>query len=360
MTDFLEAKLQQRRSAGTFRSLQAQQGLIDLTSNDYFGLARDTESSPSSSTGSTGSRLLTGNHPFYERLEERLAKFHRAESCLIFNSGYDANLGLISALGTEEVTFLYDLEIHASMIDGLRLSRAKKMPFRHNDLESLERRLKSVSLPAFVLVESIYSISGTFAPLLEIASVCASYGAELIVDEAHATGVRGDKGEGRVCELNLSTQTFARVHTFSKALGAHGACVVGSQALKNYLLNFSRPLIYSTAMPLPSFYLIAARYEKMEKEAKMHQGRLRQLAEHLTQCLGQNRGEGPIFPFIFPGAANVRAKSQHLREAGFDVRAIVAPTAPRGKEALRLVLHSFNREEEITQIMEILQCAPLS
>ncbi len=354
LNEFLEERLEKRRVQGTCRSLRVQSGLTDLSSNDYFGFAKEPDLLQSPSTGSTGSRLLTGNHPFYEQLEERLSAFHKAESCLIFNSGYDANLGLISALGFDGVTFLYDLEIHASMVDGMRLSRAKSLPFRHNDLDSLERRLKNASLPVFVLVESIYSISGDFAPLAPIASLCASYGAGLIVDEAHATGVRGKRGEGRVCELSLESQVFARVHTFSKALGAHGACVLGNQTLKSYLLNFARPLIYSTAMPLPSFFLIAARYDKMEQEAQEHQARLKALAEYLAMRLGEQRGEGPIFPLYFPGAEQVREKSRRLQEAGIDIRPIVPPTAPRGKECLRLVLHSFNRKEDMDRMFEVL------
>jgi 8-amino-7-oxononanoate synthase len=350
--DFLQARLQKREDQGRIRSLRSTVGLVDLTSNDYFGFAQTCESFRE--TGSTGSRLLTGNHPFYEDLEERIAAFHKAESCLIYNSGYCANLGLLSALGTEGVTFLYDLEIHASMIDGMRLSRAKKWPFRHNDLHSLEGRLKKAIPPVFVLVESIYSISGDFAPLQEIAELCALHGAHLIVDEAHAAGVCGPNGEGLVAELGLTAPLFARVHTFSKVLGAHGGCVLGSFKLKEYLLNFSRPLIYTTALPMSALALIESRYKKLLREAKAQQLRLQQLIVYFTQKTGRTETRSPIQPIYVASPLKLRFLSQQLQEKGLDVRAIVPPTVPHGKECLRMVLHSFNCEEEIDRLVEAL------
>ncbi len=192
-------RLQKRQSQGLLRKLKTSKPLIDLTSNDYFGFARE-ERVQKGHPGATGSRLLTGNPPFYEELEDQIAEFHRGKSCLIYNSGYTANLGLLSALGIMETTFLYDLEIHASMIDGMRLSKAEKFPFRHNDLESLENRLQKASPPVFVLIESIYSMSGDLAPIEEIVDLCVRYQADLIVDEAHATGICGSRGEGLVLQ----------------------------------------------------------------------------------------------------------------------------------------------------------------
>jgi 8-amino-7-oxononanoate synthase len=350
---FLDARMQKRRAQGSLRTLQSSAGLIDLTSNDYFGFAKGSDCKMNY-TGATGSRLLTGNTPFYEELEEKIRRFHRAESCLIYNSGYTANLGLLSALGTADATVLYDLEIHASMIDGIRLSDAKSYPFRHNDLESLEGRLKRAVSPSFVAVESVYSISGELAPLPEIASLCAQYGAALIVDEAHATGVYGPHGEGRTVQLGLESKVFARVHTFSKALGAHGACVLGSHPLKEYLLNFSRPLIYATALPPAALAQIEASYERL-KEAEVHQLRLRSLMSYFCQKMGIRSTGSPIQPLPISGIDPVRGVSKRLRVRGLDVRAIVSPTVARGKECLRVVLHSFNRESEIDQLIEALQ-----
>lgn len=355
---FLE-RLQQRESQGLMRTLPVYQELIDLSSNDYLGFARSNDllekiSSKFGQLGATGSRLLTGNHYLFEELEEKISHYHRAESCLIFNTGYTANLGLISSLGTAETTFIYDLEIHASMIDGIRLSQAKSLPFRHNDLNSLEKKLKSTSLPVFVLVESIYSISGNLAPLNEIVSLCQKYGADLIVDEAHATGVLGPGGRGYVAELGLESQLFARVHTFSKALGSHGACVLGSKVLKKYLINFSRPLIYTTALPIPLLALIEAGYEKLEKEAEILQLNLKNLIAYFQKKIGIQGPSIPIQPIYISNVEKTRFLSKKLIQHGLDVRAILSPTTKRGKECLRVVLHSFNREEEIDKLLEVL------
>jgi len=357
--EFLEDQLQKRRKAGLWRCLSSRGRLIDLTSNDYFGFARSIKSITVDQLGATGSRLLTGNHPLYRKLEEQLAAFHRADACLIYNSGYTANLGLLAAIGTREGTFVHDLEVHASIYDGMRLSHAKCLPFRHNDLDSLTTRLKRASPPVFVLIESVYSMSGDRALLPEIADLCRLRGAALIVDEAHATGIHGSHGEGLVVELGLEAEIFARVHTFSKALGTHGAAVMGSKTLKDYLLNFSRPFIYTTALPPPTLAMIACAYEKLRKQAKDHQQRLTQLAQYFRSTayakgIALSANTGPIQPLYFEDVETVQRLSKKLQEAGLDVRAIVPPTVSRGKACLRVVLHSFNRKEEIAQLVELL------
>lgn len=344
-------KLQRQADLGLLRKLSISHHLIDLTSNDYFGFAHE-ERTQTACAGSTGSRLLTGNSVLCEQLEEHIARFHRAESCLIFNSGYAANLGLISALATPSTTFLYDLNIHASMIDGMRLGEGKKFPFRHNDLESLEQRLKRATPPIFVLIESIYSIHGDIAPLMEISQLCARYYAHLIVDEAHATGNCGPYGEGLVCQLNLESHVFARIHTFSKALGAHGACIVGNSDLKQYLINFSRPFIYTTALPPSALNHIAFSYEKLKKEASTHQRKLSFLIDYFCKKMHIQATRSPIYPFHVGNIHTARSMSQRLLAQRIDVRPILSPTIGKGKECLRIVLHSFNREDEIDQLIE--------
>lgn len=347
----MQLRLQKRKEQGLLRTLPKMENLVDLTSNDYFGFSRTLEFTPEKwpQIGATGSRLLTGNNSFYEQVERKIARFHRAEDCLIYNTGYMANLGLLSAIGTEEATIIYDLEVHASIYDGMRLSKAKCLPFRHNDLCSLERRLKTASSSAYVVVESIYSISGDIAPLPDIALLCASYGASLIVDEAHATGVRGENGEGLVVECGIEQGVFARVHTFSKALGVHGAAVIGSTLLKDYHLNFSRPFIYTTALPFPALAMIDQAYEKLQNEARYHQQRLNELLRYFKAD-----NQSPIQPFYLSGTEKAKRIARKLQEKGLDVRAIVPPTVPRGKECLRIVLHSFNRKEEIDTLWNVL------
>jgi 8-amino-7-oxononanoate synthase len=350
---FLEKRLQERSQRGLLRKLSTPLHRTDFTSNDYFGFSREEQFFRSRS-GATGSRLLTGNSATYELLEQQIAAFHRAESCLIYNSGYTANLGLISALGTPQTTFLYDLGIHASMIDGMALCSAKRIPFRHNDLESLESRLQRASPPCYVLIESLYSMAGDFAPLEEMVALCQRYQAELIVDEAHATGIYGPQGEGLVCEKNLETKVFARVHTFSKALGSHGACVAGNALLKEYLINFSRPFIYTTALPPSALSHIAHCYRKLEGEVGIHQSTLYKLIDYFCKRMGRGSSRSPIQPYTVKSADRAKQLSNLLQTKGFDVRAILPPTVPRGQECLRIVLHSFNTRSEIDQLVEVL------
>lgn len=354
--EFIQSALAHQEGLGLLRTLTPRSCKIDFASNDYFGFAKSLKSIMEKEVwvGATGSRLLTGNHLIHEELEEEVAQFHGAKSGLLYTSGYTANLGLIAALGKKEVTFLYDLEVHASMIDGMKLSKASKIAWRHNDLNSLERGLKKASFPCFVLVESLYSISGSLAPLQEIVMLCAQYGAELIVDEAHATGVYGPRGEGRVFELGLESQVFARIHTFSKALGTHGACVVGSKYLREYLINFSRAFIYTTALPPSSLFLVKVGYQKLLQEGKKRQERLYSLISYFQDQIGKQSAPGPIQPIYFPSPQKVKSLAHTLQTLGVDVRAITFPTTKRGRECLRIVLHAFNKEEEIDQVVRIL------
>jgi 8-amino-7-oxononanoate synthase len=262
--------LEKRRSAGLLRSLKTPENLIDFCSNDYLGLARSVtlrqtiEQSVAVHSnrlnGSTGSRLLAGNSALAEELETELAAFHDTEAALIFNSGYDANVGLLASLPQRGDTLLTDDLIHASMIDGARLSVANRFKFRHNDLDDLENRLKRATGTVYVAIESVYSMDGDLAPLTEIVELCEHYEAALIVDEAHATGVFGPQGGGLVQSLGLQKRVFARVHTFGKALGVHGAAVVGSASLRDFLINFARSFVYSTALPPHSLLAIHSVY----------------------------------------------------------------------------------------------------
>ena len=212
-------------------------------------------------TGSGGSRLLAGNYPLIEKLEKSIASFHDAEAGLIFNSGYDANIGLLSCIALKEDTILYDQLIHASLRDGIRLGYAQSFSFEHNNPASLELRLKQAAGTVYVVTESLFSMDGDLAPLQEMAALCEQYNAKLIVDEAHATGIVGEHGEGLVQHLQLQSKCFARIHTFGKALGVHGAIVLGSSFLRSYLINFSRPFIYTTALPPCTVQHIAEAYK---------------------------------------------------------------------------------------------------
>jgi 8-amino-7-oxononanoate synthase len=256
---FIEKKLAERQLAGNYRTLKTIGLPVDFCSNDYLGFARspllknkiENEIGDFVSNGSTGSRLLSGNSAYTEDLEKYIAILHQSEAGLIFNSGYDANLGLFSSLPQRGDTVITDELIHASIIDGARLSYANRYTFKHNDLGSLEAKLKQAKGNCFVAVESVYSMDGDTPPLNEIAALTLKYDAHLIVDEAHAVGLYGF---GLVA-TDLQKQVFARVVTFGKALGCHGAIVLGSNLLRQYLINFARSFIYTTAA---SFHQMAS------------------------------------------------------------------------------------------------------
>ena len=240
---YILGKIADRKREDNFRSLRVVKGGVDFTSNDYIGLARDNQfhklieeevKSNQLYGGSTGSRLLSGNNDYVEQLETKIAAFHRSEAALIFNSGFDANYGLLSTLPYRGDTIIYDELVHASIHDGIKAGKANKVVFTHNDLSDLEEKLRQATGLKYVVTESLFSMDGDVAPLREMSILCTQYGAGLIVDEAHATGVIGEKGEGLVNHLGIETDMLARVHTFSKALGAHGAVILCSNDQKSF------------------------------------------------------------------------------------------------------------------------------
>jgi 8-amino-7-oxononanoate synthase len=253
-------------------------------------------------------------------------------------------------------TIIYDFLSHASLRDGIRLSFAQSFAFRHNDLADLEKRLQTATGTIFVVTESVFSMDGDTAPLTAISDLCEQYGAHLIVDEAHATGVVGLKGEGLVQHLQLQTKCFARIHTFGKAVGCHGAIILGSERLRNYLVNFCRSFIYSTSLPEASVAAIRCAYGLFPG---MHAERahLQQLIKTFQQApvgsdLEKLVSDTPIQIVIIPGNDRVKKVASALQAAGLDVRAILYPTVPAGKERLRIVLHAFNSMQELQQVIE--------
>jgi 8-amino-7-oxononanoate synthase len=363
---FLSRSLEKRREQNAFRQLTTNKSLIDFCSNDYLGFANSPElrsaienelkNLTDQPTGSGGSRLLAGNTEYVERLENKIALFHNATAGLLYNSGYDANVGLFSALGQKDASIIYDELIHASVHDGIKMSSAASYMFRHNDLFHLEERLKIAEGSIYVAVESIYSMDGDEALLVEISALCKKYNANLIVDEAHATGVTENSGLGLVQKLRIEQDVFARVHTFGKALGCHGAIIIGSNLLRDYLINFSRSFIYSTALPLHSLIAINQSYDllkRSEKEIKeLHRliGIFKAKAkEHtLIQLIESN---GPVQCIVINGNTHVKEMASHLQQKGFDVRPILSPTVQKGRERLRICIHSFNTDEQIASLL---------
>lgn len=345
-----EQELRARTEKGIYRTLSLPNSLIDFSSNDYLGLAK-SKVTTSIGRGSTGSRLLTGNSSFTEKLEDTVARFHHYESATLFNCGYMANIGLFSCIASKGDVVIYDTHIHASIHDGIRLSGAERVPFRHNDLYHLEKRLKTCcrGKNRFVAIESVYSIDGMIAPLQEISALCSMYGAYLIVDEAHAVGVFEEHGRGLVAKLGLTKSVFAQVVTFGKALGAHGASVLGNKILKEYLINFSRPFIYTTALPQDVLATISSAYDSI----KVMQSERAHL--HKLQSYFQNGNNTPIQSVRVKGAVAAMQFSQFLAQKGFDVRPIRSPTVQRGQESLRISLHAYNSDEEVKGLLHAIQ-----
>jgi 8-amino-7-oxononanoate synthase len=378
MTDFpkkLLLKLTERERNNALRKLPLANGLIDFSSNDYLGLARNEGIFNKASNhlgkrgvianGATGSRLLTGNYELYAEVEEALSTFYGAESALIFNSGYDANIGFFSAVPQRTDVVFFDELSHASIRDGIGMGRAQSYKFKHNNLEDLSRQIartreNKADSDIYVVTESVFSMDGDSPDLKTLVELCTSKQAYLVVDEAHAVGVFGKKGEGLLDELGLHDMVFARIVTFGKAMGCHGAAILGNGTLKSYLVNFARSFIYTTGMPPHSLATILAAFEHLSTTAG-EQGQLRHNIGFFTRQLRAQGLEAHFIPSnsavhccLVEGNEKVKKWAQHLQEKGFDVKPILSPTVPKGQERLRFCLHSFNSENEIKDVLLIL------
>ncbi len=379
----LTQKLQQREQNNALRKLPVFNNLIDFASNDYLGFARSEEifnqthqyllENNLKINGATGSRLISGNHNLYQITEEFIAHFHQSETALIFNSGYDANVGFFSSVPQRNDIILYDELCHASIRDGIQLSNAKSYKFQHNDFNDLEQLLIKISsnsqLPTsiFVVTESVFSMDGDSPNLEELSNLCEKYNCYLVVDEAHALGVFGDFGQGLVQSQGLQNKVFATIMTFGKGLGCHGSAILGSQELKNYLVNFSRSFIYTTGLSPHSVATILIAYQHLEAEKEAIQN-LKSNIQFFNQEKLQ-MGLKPLFVYstlayrqagsaiqcaIIPGNEKVKAIATQLQENGFDVKAILSPTVPEGQERLRFCLHSYNSKKEISEVLRLL------
>lgn len=345
--------LQERKAKGSERSLLSFETTIDFWSNDYLGLGKQLQTIELSS--GTGSRLISGNSQTIESVEGFLAQHFQSEAALVFNSGYDANLGLFSAVPQKGDTIIYDELVHASVRDGIRLSFAKAFSFKHNDLIDLENRLKQAEGSIFVAIESIYSMDGDLAPLESIATLCKQYEALLIVDEAHAGGVFGENGIGLCAEANVLPDVFARLVTFGKGFGAHGAVILGSEVLKSFLINFSRSFIYTTAMPEALYVHIKDQVLKAKNEAlrAQLQANIRYFRSLIASPLSAENS--PIQMLVYNDLNACIEHAKHLQEAGIAVKAILPPTVSAGQQRLRICLHAFNTRQEIDRLSELVQ-----
>ena len=344
----LAATLNDLRGAGLLRQMRLPRG-IDLVSNDYLGLAAHpylTETMRVAvvglPAGSGGSRLLRGHHEVFEMIEGQLASFTGSESALLFGSGYAANIGLLQAIVSTDDLIFSDERNHASLIDGIRLTKAATEIYPHQDLEALESALRKPRKGrAIVITESVFSMDGDLTPLREICDIADRAGAVVIVDEAHATGMYGSRGSGRVEELGLRDRVVATVHTGGKALGSGGAWVAGSRALRDVMVNRARSFVFSTA-PLPVLAAVlkaglelVAREPERRREVHRKSGLLRRaLVDAGVRC----GGESMIVPIIVGANDAATAVQAALADAGFDVRAIRPPSVAPGTARLRVTV----------------------
>ena len=372
----LITKLGQREQNNSLRKLAFPNHLIDFASNDYLGFSKSEAifnkthayliDNAILQNGATGSRLLSGNHAIYQVAETLIAKFHQSERALIFNSGYDANVGFFSAVPQRNDVILFDELSHASIRDGIQLSNAKSYKFQHNDFEDLERLIQNLSSKSqdlttiYIVTESVFSMDGDAPNLEALVALSNKYNCYLVVDEAHALGVFGNSGEGLIQLLGLQDPIFARIITFGKGLGCHGAAILGSQKLVDYLVNFARSFIYTTGLSPHSVATILVAYQHLQTEKEALQ-KLRENIIHFNQekkQLGLNplfvRSKSAIQSAIIPGNKKVKTIASQLQEKGFDVKAILSPTVPEGQERLRFCLHSYNSKEEISEVLQLL------
>ena len=344
------------------RTLEPGVGL-DFTSNDYLGIStapgfreRISTLMENQALSAPASRLLRGTHPAHLDLEKKLAEFKGTEAALIFPTGYQANLGLLSALLEPEDRVLSDELNHASIIDGLRLSGAQKCIYPHLDIARIEEEL---SRPhpggrTFIVTESYFSMDGDIAPLGDYAGLAEKYSASLVVDDAHATGLFGDvRGSGLAEKFGVESSCAAIVSTFGKALGSFGAFVAGSRVLIDWLINRSRPFIFSTATPPLLLAMMEAGIDLCGDPGA--RTRLHSLAARLRNTLSAggidcSASRGPIVPVIIGSNEAALEAAQKLQDEDYDVRAIRPPTVAPGSSRLRISVHADHCEDDIDRL----------
>lgn len=370
----LKQDLNNLKAKSLLRELTTTQGLIDFASNDYLSLNRsgflnklllsEIERYKSNAVGSTGSRLISGHSDTFEEAEQVFADYTGSESALLFTSGYSANTGVISALVNPVDEAFCDRLCHASIMDGVRLSRAKKTYFQHNDLNDLETKLKkSKSKTKWIFIETLYSMDGDSPDIEALYSLAESYGALVYADEAHAAGIAGAEGRGLTYSIDRQ-QKPVTVFPLGKAFGLAGCMVCGTGSLKSWLINKARSFVFSTAQPpllagmirsVTEFMLTDdANAARKNLESLVSQA-LKECSEKKLRVAGTRRDPAsPIIPVLIGDADAALRTSGHLKDQGFDIRAIRPPTVPDGTSRLRLNLHANDSLDNLkTAIAEI-------
>jgi glycine C-acetyltransferase/8-amino-7-oxononanoate synthase len=374
---FIRTELDQIREAGLYRRLRRvedEQGptlmldgreVINFSSNNYLGIANHPALAAAAKLaidhygcGSGASRLISGNMTLHEELEAKLAAFKGTEAALVFNSGFQANTGILSTLAGEGDAIFSDALNHASIIDGCRLSRAKTFVYAHGELDPLDTALKQATSARrkLIVTETIFSMDGDEAPLTGIVDLAEKYGAMVMVDEAHATGIFGDSGAGVVAKLGLSERVAVQMGTLGKALGGFGAYVAGSRVLRELLINRCRSFIFTTSLPPSIMAMAIAAIDLVQREPDRRE-RLWRNCRALKQGLSGlgyslPESQSPILPLIIGDADKCMRYSERLLEGGIFAQGIRPPTVAPGTSRLRITLMASHTIEHIDRAVE--------
>ncbi len=352
-------------------------GAIRFFSNDFLGFSKDRDlknqvdktfqniansmDKKAPILGSTGSRLISGNHCFIDHLESKLSDYHKSKASLICNSGYLANYALLSTLPQSDDLIILDEHIHASLREGALNSPAQVVHFKHNDLKHLKTQILRHQLGCqniYITVNTIYSTGGKPAPLLELTKLSQLFNAKLIVDEAHATGVKGEQGLGLVEEYQLEDQIDIRIHTFGKALGACGAVILCPEEIKNYLINFSKPFIYSTALPLYNYVLIDQVYIKNMQSSSLRKKLNQNIDFFTTKALEMNliseASDCAIQTLEIKNLCEGKRLESILLKNKIQIALLMPPTTRRQQVLVRICLHASHSKEQIDKLLAVI------
>jgi 8-amino-7-oxononanoate synthase len=374
---FIHSELEKIKESGLYRRLRLVDGdqdatltvdgreVVNFSSNNYLGIANHPELAVAAKAaidrygcGSGASRLITGNMTLHEELELKLAEFKGTESALVFNSGFQANTGVLSTLVGEGDVIFSDALNHASIIDGCRLARARTQIYQHRDLDQLELQLREAPSGArrLIVTETIFSMDGDEAPLAAIVGLAEKYDAMVMVDEAHATGIFGANGAGVVVKLGLGERVLVQMGTLGKALGGFGAYVAGSSALRDLLINRCRTFIFTTALPPAIMAMAMAAIDLVRREPERRAAlwqncrSLKQGLRELGYALGAS--ESPILPLIIGDADQCMQFSERLLEKGIFAQGIRPPTVPPGTSRLRITLMATHTRTQLDRAIE--------
>lgn len=343
MQTWLGSRADVRERRGLLRSTEPQAGLVDLASNDYLGLSADprvieaaTQALVEHGAGARGSRVVCGTTAAHQELETQLCLLTGQEAALVFSSGYTANIGILTALGGPGTLMIHDAHVHASLLDGIRLSRSPALEVAHHDVAAIAAALAGRTQPrAVVVLESIYSVLGDAADLAAVAILCASFDALLLVDEAHGIGVAG-QGRGAVHAAGLAGAPHVAVTaTLSKALGSQGGAVLGSAQLRDHLVNTARTFIFDTALA-PAAAAAAARAAAIVRQEPELAGRMLANAAVLAARCGIPAAAGAVQSIPVESAGQAAAVASALRSQGVSVGCFRPPSVPDGVSRLRL------------------------